>query len=184
VPLIPVPRVEPAEPERDPNAPQPAISRCEGLIVQGETREEFNQFSERLDDHYMPFNYEERVSVGRLAECRWFLRRRRRVFESIETELYATQPDPSKWSEADFKRLALADSYRMKAEKAVWRAYEDVEGFLRQRIADYRFETNRDIAVRRLELQKRRFELAARVVEMRERRTTKAGHAVKGAVAS
>ena len=162
-PVIPAPDVAQPDPDHPQGDwPKPAPSRYEGVVLNHESFEEFLAFAENLEDHYMPFNQEERVFVGKLAEARWFSRRRKGVFESIESAVFAAQPDTSKWGEAEFRRLAVADSYRIQGEIAVQRAQEKVEEFMLQRISDYQYETDRDLAVRRLEVQKRRCEIAMR----------------------
>jgi hypothetical protein len=169
IPVIPAPDVAPP----DPDPPEPerhkrqAPTRYEGVVSNTESLEEFSTFAENLEDHYMPFNFEERVFVGKLAEARWFLRRRKRVFESIESALFAAHPDTSKWGEAQFKRLAMAENFRTQGEIAVQRALKKVEEFMLQRIKDYHFETNRDLANRRLDLQQRRCDVAMQNAVMR-----------------
>jgi hypothetical protein len=134
-PALPLPK---PEPPRAPSTPQPKTNRWSGfLFVADESPEAFNEFYEHLDDHYMPFNEEERISVAKLAEARWALRRRKCVAESIEAGLYAATPDTAKWTEADFKRLAMADFYRLRAEQFAQRAQENVDAFVRQRNEDF-----------------------------------------------
>ncbi len=163
MPVIPAPDVAPPDPDQpESERPRHPPSRFEGVVLNHESFEEFSSFVENLEDHYMPFNHEERVFVGKLAEARWFSRRRKKVFESIESALFAAQPDTSKWGEAEFRRLAVADSYRIQGEIAAQRAQEKVEEFMLRRISEYQYETDRDLAVRRLEVQKRRCDVLAR----------------------
>ena len=163
MPVIPAPDVAPPDPDKpESERPRHPPSRFEGVVLSHESYEDFSAFVENLEDHYMPFNHEERVFVLKLAEARWFSRRRKKVFESIESALFAAQPDTSKWGEAEFRRLAVADNYRIQGEIAVQRAQQKVEEFMLQRVKDYQYETDRDIAVRRLEVQKRRCEIAMR----------------------
>jgi hypothetical protein len=161
-PVLPLPDVQPAPAElpSPPENPPPTTSRYDGVVMAGESRQEFDAFCEHLHDYYMPYNAEEQVFVGKLAESRWFLRRRKRVFETVEAGLYAVQPDPTKWSEADFKRLALADSYRAQAERAVNGAHKHVEAFMRQRTDDYHFHAHRDLALDRFQLQVKKYEFS------------------------
>jgi len=163
IPVIPAPDVAPPDPDHPQGDwPKPAPSRFEGVVLPNESMDEFLAFAENLEDHYMPFSNEERVFVCKLAEARWFLRRRKRVFESVESAVFAAQPDTSKWGEAEFRRLAVADNYRIQGEIAVQRSQQKVEEFMLQRIKDYQYETDRDLAARRLELQKRKCDIAMR----------------------
>ncbi len=164
--VIPLPDVAPKPPEPQPDLPQQAphtanAGQWRGLFfLPTESTDDFDAFYERLDEHYMPFNDEERVAVAKFAEARWALNRRKRVVEKIEEAIYAAAPNPANWSENDFKRLALADAYRQQAEKVVRRAQRDVELFVNTRFEESRWQTNRDLAERRLQLQKHRFGFA------------------------
>ncbi len=171
--VVPLPDVAPKVPDSQPEphaAPPPATAAWQGLFfTSGESIEEFNEFFERLDDHYMPYNPEERISVAKLAESRWSLHRRKRAVESIEAELYASTPGPATWTEADFKRLALADAYRLQAERVVFRAQQNVDAFIRERTEDSKWQSNFDLAERRLHLQKQKFAFALHESETRHK---------------
>ena len=163
MPVLPaVPAVEPgpdSQPETE-TPPPPATSRYAGLLIEGESPEDFDEFAERLFDHYMPYDHEERVLVRKLIESRWFLKRRNGVFDSVEAALYSAQPDPAKWSEEDFERLALADSYREQAEQNVNRAQRKVEAFVQKRIDESRFQAKMDIAYNKFLLGRKKYEFS------------------------
>ena len=146
--------------EPAPHFPQAPKGRWERMFfLAGESPDEFSEFHERLDNYYMPFNDEERVCVIKLAEARWALARRKRVVELVEGALYAANADPTKWSEADFKRLAAADEARLRAERIVRIAQQNVEGFNKIRDADAKWHNYYALAERRFEWEKRRDEL-------------------------
>jgi hypothetical protein len=130
------------------------------VLIAGESPEEFVEFGERLFNHYMPYDDEERVLVRKLVEGRWFLKRRRGVFDNVEAALYANQPDPAKWSEEDFNRLALADSYCVQAEQVVNRAQWKVDAFIRRRIDENRFQAKMDIAYNNFLLGRKKYEFS------------------------
>lgn len=150
------------KPEVKPYAPPPKPYKTwQGLsLAPGESEDDFNIFYERLDDHYMPFNEEERVCVGKLAEARWALHRRKKVAEAIESRLYAKTPNAADWSEADFKRLAIADDYRLRAEKLVSLAHQKVHAYVSFRSEDSKWQAYFDLADRRFQLEKEKFERA------------------------
>ena len=132
----------------------------EKLIVEGERLEDFHKLVASLVDHYQPADTHEQALVEDLAHGRWILWRRRRAFNSVESEVYALQPNEGKWTEAEFKRIALADRYRTTAERSFNRALKNVEAFAKERVETYRWEATYDLAVRRLELAKKKHELA------------------------
>lgn len=159
---LPDPQQEPEEPHAHPDipaAPKPVFYKhWRGVsLAPGELEDEFNQFYEALDDHYMPFNEEERVSVGKLAEARWALHRRKKVVETIESRLYAKTPNAADWTEADFRRLAVADAYRLRAERLVQLAQQNVNAFVTFRGEDSKWQAYFDLADRRYELEKANF---------------------------
>ena len=162
-PLVqPAPKVQPAEaePESEPRPPQPTTA----------------QLLDVLEDYYLPSNPEERVFIAKLAACRMSAYQRQFVLERTEAAIYSRQSDPSKWKEADFRRLALADSYRKQAEEALERAQKNVDQFMHQREYDCHWVTTHELAERRYELYKRQYELGFRVAALREQRAAAASH--------
>jgi hypothetical protein len=158
---IPLPDPNPKPPNAQPeipSIPQPTFQRWQAMsFIAGETPDEFNEFYERLDDHYMPYNEEERLRVAKLAEARWVLHRRKKVVEAIEARLYADNPVAADWTEADFKRLALADAYRVRAERTVQQAQANVDAFVVFRGEDSKWQAYFDLADRRFQLEKENY---------------------------
>jgi hypothetical protein len=137
------------------------------LIVAGERLEDFETLLANLVQQYEPRTPEEHSLVEDLAHGRWFLWRRRRAFITIEADVYNIEPDPAKWTDAEFKRLALAERYRTQAERAYNRALKNVEAFAKDRLKTQRLEAAHDLALQRLQLQKAKHELAVTKAEIR-----------------
>jgi len=142
----------------------------EKLIVEGERLEDFHSLVASLVEHYQPADPHEQALVEDLAHGRWILWRRRRAFNSVESEVYAFQPNEGKWTEAEFKRIALADRYRTTAERSFNRALKNVEVFAKERVKTFRWEATYDLAVRRLELAGKKHELAVVRAAMRAKK--------------
>jgi hypothetical protein len=140
------------------------------LIVEGERLEDFHALVASLVDHYQPADPHEQSLVEDLAHGRWFLWRRQRAFTSVESDVYVFQPNEGKWTEAEFKRIALADRYRTTAERSFNRVLKNVETFSKERVKTYRWEATYDLAVRRLELAKKKHELAVVKAAMRAKK--------------
>jgi len=132
----------------------------ERLIVEGERLEDFHALVASLVDHYQPANPHQQSLVEDLANGRWFLWRRQRGSASVDADVYEIQPDPARWSFVEHKRVALADRYRTTAERSFNRALKNVEAFAKDRVKKYRWEATHDLAVRRLELAKQKYEIA------------------------
>ena len=129
-----------------------------GQLLAGENVEDFLQLTASLVDHYHPASAHEYSLIEDLACERWLLLRRLRAHNAIEAELFTRQPDPSQWSEIDFKRLAQADRYRLQAERIVHRALKRVNEFRQEHLTNYRWEAMHDMAVRQLEFEKKKHE--------------------------
>jgi hypothetical protein len=142
----------------------------EKLIVEGERLEDFQELIASLVDHYQPTDSHEQSLVEDLAHGRWILWRRRRAFNNVEADIYAVQPNEAKWTEAEFKRIALADRYRTTAERSFNRALKNVETFAHDRVKAYRWEMMYDLAVKRLDLARRKHELQVLKAAMRAKK--------------
>ena len=131
----------------------------EQLIVEGERLEDLHALVATLVAHYLPADPHEQSLVEDLAHGRWILWRRQRSFNNVESDVYALQPNEAKWTELEFKRIALADRYRTTAERSFNRSLKNVEAFSKERVKEYRWAATYDLAVKRLELAKRKHEI-------------------------
>jgi hypothetical protein len=160
----------------------------ERLIVEGERLEDFHALLASLVDHYQPADAHEQSLVEDLAHGRWFLWRRQRGSASVDADVYEIQPDPARWSFVEHKRVALADRYRTAAERSFNRALKNVEAFAKDRVKTYRWEATYDLAVRRLELAKRKHQIAVEKAAMKAKKlpppTEPPFRSVKSAVSS
>jgi hypothetical protein len=98
----------------------------EKLIVPGECREDFDALLNDLVEEYSPETPEASNLVEDAALARWFLWRRQRAFNSVESALYAAQPAPENWPPEAFHKLALLDRYKTAAERSLKRILQNV----------------------------------------------------------
>lgn len=98
----------------------------EKLIVAGECHEDFDKLLNDLIEEHSPETPEARNLVEDAALGRWFLWRRQRAYNSVETALHAAQPSPEKWSPDDFHKLALLDRYKTAAERSLQRILQNL----------------------------------------------------------
>jgi hypothetical protein len=99
----------------------------EKLIVAGERREDFEALLQDLLDEFSPATAHARGLVEDAAMARWFLWRKLRAYNAIETALYAAEPDEATWSAEGHQKLALADRYKTAAERALKRALNNIQ---------------------------------------------------------
>jgi methionyl-tRNA formyltransferase len=130
------------------------------LIVADERLEDFFKLTDNLITHFKPANPEEQHLVEDLAHGRWMLWRRQRAQRAIEADVHASQPDPAKWTETEFKRIALTDRYLTQATRAYQRALKNVESFAKERAKSFRWQAMHDLALERLHLQEAKHKLA------------------------
>jgi hypothetical protein len=132
----------------------------QNLIVAGERLEDFLNLTDTLITHFKPSNPEEQHLVEDLAHGRWMLWRRQRAQRAIEADVHNSQPDPAKWTETEFKRIALSDRYLTQATRAYQRALKNVEAFAKERAKSFRWQAMHDLALQRLQLQQSKHEFA------------------------
>jgi hypothetical protein len=103
----------------------------EKLIVAGERREDFDKLLNNLLEEHSPETPEARNLVEDAALGRWFLWRRQRVYNSVETALYAAQPAPEQWPPDAYHKLALLDRYKTAAERSLQRVLRNLTSLQR-----------------------------------------------------
>jgi len=105
----------------------------EKLIVPGERQEDFDALLHNLLEEYSPETPDARNLVEDAALARWFLWRRQRAFNSVESALYAQQADPAQWPPEAFHKLALLDRYKTAAERSLKHVLQNLNGLQRGR---------------------------------------------------
>jgi hypothetical protein len=98
----------------------------EKLIVAGERREDFDALLHDLLAEHSPETPDARNLVEDAALARWFLWRRQRAYNSVETALYAAQPAPEQWQPDAYHKLALLDRYKTAAERSLNRVLQNL----------------------------------------------------------
>jgi hypothetical protein len=154
-------------------------------IVPGENPADFEALLNSLTDDYRPDTEQSRLFVENLATAHWLLARRQRACNAVEAAVYGDQPDEAQWTDAHHKRLALANRYKVQAERSLKRALNNLEGLQKWSRAGADRERRREqwaaeqaIRERRMTLQEQNFELA------KSRAAERAFRSAKNAVSS
>jgi hypothetical protein len=98
----------------------------EKLIVSGERPEDFDALLHNLLEEYSPETPDARNLIEDAALARWFLWRRQRAHNSVESALYAAQPNPEQWPAEAYHKLALLDRYKTAAERSLKRVLQNL----------------------------------------------------------
>jgi hypothetical protein len=110
----------------------------EKLIVAGERREDFDALLNDLLEEYAPTTPQLRLLVEDAALARWFVWRKQRVSNAVETALYAAQPAQELWTAEAYHQLALVDRYKTAAERALKRSLQNLDASRRLQLREER----------------------------------------------
>jgi len=126
-----------------------AISSCnatthggtsEKLIVPGERQEDFDALLNDLLEEYSPETPGARNLVEDAALARWFVWRKQRAYNAVESALYSAQPAQELWTAETYHQLALVDRYKTAAERALKRTLQNLEASRRLELRIERHE--------------------------------------------
>jgi len=110
----------------------------EKLIVDGECRETFDALLNALLEEYAPATQQVRLLVEDAALARWFVWRKQRAYNAVESALYAAQPAQELWTAEAYHQLALVDRYKTAAERALKRTLQNLDASRRLEIREER----------------------------------------------
>src|SRR5882757_1446166 len=99
----------------------------EKLIVPGERREDFDALLHDLLTEYAPVTVQARNLVEDAALARWFVWRKQRAYNAVESALYTAQPAQELWTAEAYHQLALVDRYKTAAERALKRSLQNLD---------------------------------------------------------
>jgi hypothetical protein len=108
----------------------------EKLIIAGERQEDFDALLNDLLEEYAPATQQVRLLVEDAALARWFMWRKQRAYNAVESALYAAQPAQELWTAEAYHQLALVDRYKTAAERALKRALQNLDSLRRREIRE------------------------------------------------
>jgi len=106
----------------------------EKLIVPGERREDFDALLHDLLAEYVPATVQARNLVEDAALARWFVWRKQRAYNAVESAIYSAQPAQELWTAENYHQLALVDRYKTAAERALKRTLQNLDASRRLEI--------------------------------------------------
>ncbi len=110
----------------------------EKLIIGSERQEDFDALLNDLLEEYAPATQQLRLLVEDAALARWFVWRKQRAYNAVESALYAAQPAQELWTAEAYHQLALVDRYKTAAERALKRTLQNLDASRRLEIREER----------------------------------------------
>ena len=108
----PGPKSEAGKETSSRNATKHGCCSTERMILDTETVEGFKSLENAWLQVYQPMETAEIHLVHQLVEADWLLARSIRTLAEVEAELFAAEPNPLNWTEAQHKSLARFLRYR------------------------------------------------------------------------
>ena len=112
------------------NATKHGLCATETLILPNENIADFQALEATWLNSYSPQDEAETHLIHQLAQADWVLQRANRTYTQVEAKTFATQPDPTEWTEQQHKTLTRFLRYRT--------AHTNTVAKLRKAIEDYR----------------------------------------------
>ena len=131
---------------------------AESLFIPGEKPADFAALLQHAFAEHQPSSDQHSTFVYDSVHARWMLARRQRTAAAYEAELHKQMPDPTHWSNESLTRLNLFDRYKTQAERALRRAFVNLQA-VRKDIFNQQLWTQKlAIQQERLALERRKFE--------------------------
>jgi len=132
------------------NAIKHGCCAVDTLLLPTERIEDLQALENIWHKSYNPTNEAERHLVQELAHADWFLQRATRAYASVEAGLYAANPNPAEWTEAQDRKLGRYLRYKTAHTNNVIRCQKRVEDYRKARLAEKAAAEKSAIAIERL----------------------------------
>jgi hypothetical protein len=106
------------------------------LLLPTESEEDLKALEAIWLKTYNPSSEAERHLVQELAHADWFLQRATRTYNDVESGLFAANPNPAEWTEAQDRKLGRFLRYKTAHTNNVIRCQKRVEDFRKARLAE------------------------------------------------
>ncbi len=120
------------------------------LLLPTERIEDLQALENTWHKSYNPTTEAERHLVQELAHADWFLQRATRAYASVESGLYAANPNPAEWTEAQDRKLGRYLRYKTAHTNNVIRCQKRVEDYRKARLAEKAAAEKSQLAQERL----------------------------------
>jgi len=131
---------------------------AESLFIPGEIPADFEALLQQAFAEHQPSSDQHAAFVYDAVHARWMLARRQRATAAYELELHKQLPDPTHWSNESLTRLNLFDRYKTQAERALRRAFVNLQAVRKDIFNEHLWNQKLAIQQERLALERRKFE--------------------------
>jgi len=118
------------------NAMKHGCCAVDTLIMPDESIEDYKALDQIWCRAYNPQSDPERHLIAELVQADWFLQRATRAYNDVEKSLYAQNPNPAEWTEAQDRKLGRFLRYKTAHTNNVIRCQKRVEDFRKARLAE------------------------------------------------
>ncbi len=136
------------------NALKHGMRAKSGLILPGETQEEYDKVVSGWNEHWQPADYQEEKLVETLIRNDWMHKRGQRW--QLETEARVVGEnglDPMDWTAEDRHAMELVQRYNTTAERAFYRAWSALRGLGKDLMREDKEKSGMDRRIKELETQ-------------------------------
>jgi hypothetical protein len=131
---------------------------AESLFIPGENPADFEALLHHAFAEHQPSSDQHSAFVYDSVHARWMLARRQRTTAAYEVELHKQMPDPSHWPNESLTRLNLFDRYKTQAERALRRAFVNLQAVRKDIFNEHLWSQKLAIQKERLALERLKFE--------------------------
>jgi hypothetical protein len=131
---------------------------AESLFIPGENPADFEDLLHHAFAEHQPSSDQHSAFVYDSVHARWMLARRQRATAAYELELHKQMPDPTHWPNESLARLNLFDRYKTQAERALRRAFVNLQAVRKDTFNEQLWTQKLAIQQERLALERPKFE--------------------------
>jgi hypothetical protein len=143
--VVATPAAEPSTPSASSrNAMKHGCCASNTLLLSTESEEDLKALEVIWLKAYNPSSEAERHLVQELVQADWFLQRATRAYADVEAGLYAANPNPVDWTEAQERKLGRFLRYKTAHTNNVIKCRKAVEDYRKARAAEQSREEKKE----------------------------------------
>jgi hypothetical protein len=138
------------------NAMKHGCCAVDTLLMPHENMEDFKALEYTWCRAYEPSTEPERHLVAELVQADWFLQRATKAYADVEAALYAANPNPIDWTEAQERKLGRFLRYKTAHTNNVHKCRKAIEDYRKAKLSEKATTEKLNIAQERLKVLKQK----------------------------